>query len=107
VNPASAGDFSLSASPTSRTVFAGGQTTYTVNITRSGGFGGGVSLSTGTLPSGATATFSPNPATGASSTLTLRTSGNTPRGTYNIVITGTNGSLRHTTTVSLTVTFGD
>jgi hypothetical protein len=106
VSSASGGDFSLSASPTSRTVFPGSQTTYTVSINRTGGFGGGVTFGASGVPSSATATFSPTTATGASSTLTIATSGNTPGGTYNIVITGTSGSLRHTTTVSLTVGFG-
>ena len=107
VNAASGGDFSLSVSPTSRTVFAGGQTTYSVTVSRTGGFAGGVTLRAGGVPSGATATFSPNPTSGTFSTLTLGTSGGTPSGTYSIVITGTSGSLSHTATVSLTVSFGD
>jgi uncharacterized membrane protein len=107
VNAASGGDFSLSASPTSRTILQGDTTTYTVTVNRSGGFAGGVTLSAGGLPSGATAAFSPNPTTGTSSNLTVSTSGNTPVGTYSIVITGGSGSLTRTATVSLTVDFGD
>jgi uncharacterized membrane protein len=107
VNAASGGDFSLSATPTSRSILQGNTTTYTINVNRTGGFAGGVTLSAGGLPSGATAAFSPNPAAGASSTLTVRTSGSTPTGTYSIVVTGLSGSLTHTATVSLTVSFGD
>jgi len=63
-----------------------------------------VTLNATGVPAGATATFSPNPATGASSTLTVATSGTTPVNTFTITVTGTSGTLSHTTTVSLTVT---
>ena len=102
VNSTSSGDFSLSASPSSRTVTAGSNTSYGVTITPSGGFSAGVNLSVSGLPSGATAGFSPNPATG-SSTMSVTTNGSTPTGTYTLTVTGTSGSLVHTTTVSLTV----
>jgi hypothetical protein len=95
-------DFTLSASPASRTVSRGGSTTYSVTITRLNGFGGSVSLSVSGLPSRATASFSPNPAT-SSSTLTVSTRSKTARGTFTLTIRGTSGSLAHTTTVSLTV----
>src|SRR5207253_723992 len=54
------------------------------------------------LPAGATGTYTPNPATGASA-LAVSTSGSTPAGTYPLTITGVSGTLTHTTTVSLTV----
>jgi hypothetical protein len=102
--PAPAADFSLSASPTSRSISAGASTTYTINITRTGGFTGSVSLSASGLPTGATASFSPNPATGTASTLAVGTSGTTPVNTYTITVTGTSGTLSHKTTATLTVT---
>jgi hypothetical protein len=95
-------DFSLSVSPASRTVTRGGSTTYTVTINRSGGFAAQVSLSITGLPGGTTGTFSPNPAAG-SSTLSVRTSGSTPRGTYALTVTGTDGSLTRTAAISLQV----
>jgi len=104
VTAAGAGNFSLSATPASQSIPAGASTTYTINITRTGGFTGGVTLNATGVPAGATATFSPNPATGASSTLTVATSGTTPVNTFTITVTGTSGTLSHTTTVSLTVT---
>jgi hypothetical protein len=104
VTAAGAGNFSLSATPTSQSIAAGASTTYTINITRTGGFTGGVTFSASGVPTGATATFSPNPATGASSTLTVATSSATPVNTFTITITGTSGTLSHTTTVTLTVT---
>ena len=66
-------DFTLSGSPASRLVVPGGTTTYGVTITPSGGFTGPVTLSVSGLPTGATGSFAPNPAT-ASSTLTVTTS---------------------------------
>ena len=55
------------------------------------------------LPSGASGSFSPNPAT-FSSTLAVTTGASTPTGTYTLTITGVSGSLTHSTTVSFTVT---
>src|SRR5690348_952930 len=100
VNPAA--NFSLSGSPSSQTVTAGAGTSYSVTITPSGGFSGSVTLSVSGLPSGATGTFSPNPAT-SSSTLNITTTSSTPAGTSTLTLTGTSGTLTHTTTVSLTV----
>ena len=74
--------------------------TYTVTITRTGGFTGAVTLSVAGLPSGATATFSPNPATGATSTLKV-TVKLFPRGTFPLTVTGTSGTLTHTATATL------
>jgi hypothetical protein len=95
-------DFSLSATPASRAVSAGGSTTYTVSIARTNGFAGSVSLGVTGLPTGATASFSPNPASSAS-TLTVSSSTTTAPGTSTLTITGTSGSLVHTTTAALVV----
>jgi hypothetical protein len=95
-------DFTLSASPASQTIAPGGSTSYSVTISPVGGFTGQVTLSVSGLPSGATGSFTPNPAT-ASSTLSVTTSPSTPTGTYTVTITGVSGSLTHTTTVALTV----
>jgi hypothetical protein len=95
-------DFSLSATPTSRTVTPGGSTTYTTSVTPAAGFTGSVTLSSSGLPAGAAASFSPNPTTGTS-TLTVTTSATTLAGSYPVTITGTSGSLTHTTSVQLVV----
>lgn len=96
-------DFSLSASPSSRTVVRGGSTSYTVTISSSGGFSDSVTLSVSGLPSGAGGSFSPNPATTSSSTLSVTTSPTTPTGTSTLTITGVSGSLTRSTTVTLSV----
>jgi hypothetical protein len=98
-------DFSISASPASRTVLQGNSTTYTVTVGASGGFSGTVTLSASGLPSGASASFNPATiTTSGSSTMSVTTSASTPPGTYTLTITGTSGSLTHSTTVTLVVT---
>ena len=97
-------DFSLSATPISQTVVQGNGTSYTVNLAPSGGFSGTVSFSVSGLPSGASDSFNPTSVTGSgSTTLTVTTSANTPAGSYPLTITGTSGSLTHTTSVTLVV----
>jgi subtilase family serine protease len=104
VPQAASPDFSLSASPSSVGVSAGGSTSSTISVTALGGFAGTVSLSASGLPSGATASFSPSSVAGSgTSTLTVATSASTPSGTYTVTITGQSGTVGHTTTLSLTV----
>jgi hypothetical protein len=95
-------DFSLSATPTSRTVTGGASTTYTVSVNPVSGYTGSVTLSSTGLPSGANASFSPNPTTGTS-TMTVTTTASTAAGSYPVTITGTDGTLTHTTSVQLVV----
>jgi hypothetical protein len=100
-------NFTLAGSPASQTVSPGNSTSYSVAITPTNGFNGQVSFSVSGLPSGASASFSPNPAS-SSSTLSVTTSATTPTGTYPLTVTGTSGGLTHTTSVSLVVnTTGD
>jgi hypothetical protein len=104
-------DFTLSASPSSVTINAGYNAQYTVTATEVGGsFNNSVNLTCSGLPAQSQCQFSPggiSPKTGsASATLTIQTKkgGNgTPSGSYVITIAGTSGSLKHTTTVNLTV----
>src|SRR5947209_2267957 len=100
VNPAP--DFALSATPASQSVVQGAGTTYAVSITPSGGFTAAVTFSVSGLPGGATASFSPNPAT-ASSTMTVGTGAATPPGSYALTITGVSGTLTRTTSVTLAI----
>jgi len=104
VNAPVVGDFSVSASPASQTVTAGSGTSYTATVTGSGGFSGVVGLTASGLPTGASASFNPSSVTGSgSSTMSVTTSASTPAGTYTLTITGTSGSLVHSTTVTLVV----
>ncbi len=101
-------DFTVSATPSSQTLNAGGSTPYTVNTSALNGFSGSVSLSVSGLPANATGTFNPaSVSAGGSSTLTVATATNTPTGSFTLTVTGTSGSLTRTTTVTLTVTSPD
>jgi hypothetical protein len=98
-------NFTVSASPTTRTTTAGQSVTYTISIARLNGLDDPVALTASGLPAGATASFSP--ATVASnataSTLTVQTTGQTPAGTSTIVVSGNGKNLTNTTSVTLTV----
>ena len=98
-------DFSITASPGSRTIRRGQSTTYTVTITPSGGFSSDVALSVTGQPSGATATLNPGTVLGGSGTSQLRvsTTSTTARGTFTLTITGTGGGKSRATTVTLKV----
>ena len=97
-------DFTISATPASQTVTAGGSTSYTATIASSSGFNGTVTFGASGLPTGASPSFNPTTVTGSgSSTLTVTTSSTTPAGTYPVTITATSGSLSHTTSVTLVV----
>lgn len=97
-------NFALSLSPASRTVARGKSTSYSVTVSARGGFHGKVSLSAAGLPSGAKATFSRNPVTApGTSTLTIKTGGKTPRGTFTFTVKGTSGLLSHTASATLIV----
>jgi hypothetical protein len=101
INPAASPGFTLSLTPTSQSVPRGTTATYTVNINRSGGFTGAVALSLN--PTGPGVSFTPNPASGSSSTLTIPVPSGASPGTYSFTVTGTSGSLTRSTTGQLTV----
>jgi len=94
-------DYSLSVSPTSRTVRQGRTGNFTVTITRTGDFAGSVALTTVGMPAGWTATFTPASTTGISSALAVKTLRSTLTGTYTFTIQGTSGSLVRTTTATV------
>ena len=99
------GDFGLSVSPSSLSLNRGRSGSYTVSISAGGGFIGNVSLSVTGLPSGATASFSPNPmAAPGSGTLTVRTTLSTNRGTFTLKLTGKSGATSRQASATLSVT---
>jgi hypothetical protein len=97
-------DFGVGAAPATATVSRGQTATYTVTVSSTGGFAGAVTLSRSGVPAGVTVTWSANPvAAPGTSTLRLRTSSSTPRGTYTVKVTGTSGSTSRQARVTLTV----
>ncbi len=98
-------NFALAATPSSQTVNAGGNSSYSVNSSAINGFTGSISLSVSGLPANATGTFNPSSVNvGNSSTLTITTASNTPTGSFTLTIKGTSSSLTNTTTATLNVT---
>jgi len=101
-------DYSISISPSSRTLSPGGSTTYTITATPQGGFTGTISLTVTGLSTDSTSSFSPttiviNDASAKSSTLTVNTIGATPPGTYTVNVNATSGNLQHSTSAQLIV----
>jgi uncharacterized membrane protein len=96
-------DFSLSSSPSQLNVNQNGSVAGTINIGQAGGFSGNVSFSASNLPSGVTATFSPASTNGSFSVVTFTASSTAALISSQVMITGTSGSLNHTTSINLTV----
>jgi GH25 family lysozyme M1 (1,4-beta-N-acetylmuramidase) len=98
--------FSVVAAPPSQSIMRGATTTFAITINRSE-FVPPVTLSlTSPLPSGTTYSFSTNPVTGSTSTLTITTSNVpavTPPGVITPTIQGVGGGLTRTTVANLTV----
>jgi probable HAF family extracellular repeat protein len=90
------------------TIGVGGSASSTVTVNAANGFNSPVTLSVSGLPSGASATFAPNPVTppaggAASSTLTVSIAPFVTPTTFTLTITGTSGSVTQTTTATITV----
>jgi pseudomonalisin len=108
-------DFTISATPASQTVTAGVNAGYQINVGSVGGFNGPVSFSVSVAsttqppPPGEinpTASVNPTSVSGSGlAALTLTTDSTTTADTYLVTITGTaaNGTLVHSTTVTLVV----
>jgi hypothetical protein len=96
--------FTLSSSPASQTVSAGGNAAYTVTVAPSGSFTGAVALSASGQPSGATVSFNPTSiTTSGTSTMTVTTTASTGANSYPLTIKGTSGSLSQTALATLVV----
>jgi sugar lactone lactonase YvrE len=94
--------FSLEEGPYLLSVYQGASATSTITVYDENGFSGSVGLTVSGLPSGVTASFSPNPTTGTS-ILTLIASSSATPGTYFPIITGTSGKLTETTSFELVI----
>jgi kumamolisin len=104
VNPTStSGDFAIGANPNALTISRGSSSTTTINTTAVG-TAGTVNLTVSGLSKGVTATLSKSSVTaGGSVTLTVKVGHNASVTGSNIVITGTEGTNNHSTSVALTV----
>lgn len=97
-------DFSLSASPSTRSVSGNAKTTYTVTVTALGPFSATVTFSVSGLPARTSASFSPTSvAGGGNTTLTVSSRPKAATGTYPLTITATGSGVIHSTTVNLVI----
>ena len=102
-------DFNISATPSSLTIQQGSSGSAQVNIDSLGGFNSPVTLTISSgcpTTSGITCTLSANsvtPPANGSSAVTLSISTTTNTGSYTVNVTGTSGSITHTTSLNLTV----
>src|SRR5439155_943750 len=97
-------DFSVAATPASRTVPPGTGTSYSVSVTPSSGFTGNVTFGVSGLPARTSASFSPTSVAGAgNTTLTVSSRPKAATGTYPLTITATGGGVTHSTTVNLVI----
>jgi hypothetical protein len=94
--------FTIAPSASALAVTQGSSGTDTISVTDLSGFTGSVTLAASGLPTGVTATFGTNPATGTS-ILTLAASSTATTGAATVTITGTSGSLTASATIALTV----
>jgi P2-related tail formation protein len=80
---------SLSVSPATAIVEAGGRVAVEVRLTRTGSFTGAVTFALEDAPAGVTGTFTPNPQPGTRSALTIDVAPGTPPGVYTLRVKGT------------------
>lgn len=103
-------DFTLSASPTGRTILRGESTEYTLTVTGLNDFSGQVTLSTVGLPAGSGAQFTTHTVTldtntgSGQSTLQITTSAETPIGSHTFTVSAESGEIKHSVTLTLTLT---
>jgi hypothetical protein len=102
--PASGPSFSLSVTPPNASAAPGACATYTVTITRSGGFTAPITLSSTQPPGIGPITFNPATVTGTSSLVTVCVPATTPSGAFSFTITGSGGGLSRSASAGLTVT---
>ncbi|MFN0166066.1 MAG: beta strand repeat-containing protein [Bryobacteraceae bacterium] len=103
-DPPAPPDFNISASPASQSVNRGSSTNYTVTVSPITGFTGTVNLSVSGLPAGASATFTPASVPGSgTSTMQVVLDNTTPAGSHTLTVTGTSGTLAHSTPVTMVV----
>lgn len=101
-------NFSVSAVPLSNTIKGGKAARYNVSVTPLGGNTLTASLSVSGCPANTSCTFSPsqlalNGSTASTSTLTVKGSGKTKKGTYTLTINAQVFTVTHSTTVTLVV----
>src|SRR5205807_1669035 len=104
INPAP--DFSISISPATLTATAGSSnSSFAVSITGQNGFSGSVTVTLSGLPAGVTTSPSSpfTVAAGSSQTVAVSVTSTTLAGDFNVMASGTSGSLTHSEQLLLTI----
>jgi cellulose 1,4-beta-cellobiosidase len=97
-------EFTITVSPTTLSLPPNTNPTVTLTVTYVGGLTGSVSLSASGLPSGVQANFSPSSLnTSGTVVVNFNSQSSTPAGTYNVLLTGTDGSLVNSAALTLTI----
>lgn len=97
-------DFTLNASPNSQTVNAGDSASYSIVASPLNSFTGTINLSASGPGGDIFVDLSPSTITAnGSAILTVTTSDTTAAGTYTVFVSGSSGSLNHSTTLTITV----
>ncbi|MGO9588892.1 MAG: beta strand repeat-containing protein [Candidatus Acidiferrales bacterium] len=104
-NVSSNADFTGKIAPTTAAVVPGARASYTASVIPLNGFTGNVTVSVSGLPSGATAQVTPSVVMhgSGSASLLINTTASTPLGSYVLTVTGTCGTLVHSTSIQLNV----
>jgi len=98
-------DFKGIVAPMSQTLVPGGSISFDITVDPLYGFTGDVTVGVIDIPNGITPSYNPTVVKGGSgtTTITLTAANTVPLGNYTGTLTGSSGSLYHTTTVPFTV----
>jgi len=96
-------NFTISASPASRTIVQGANTSFGVLVTRGAGFTASLAFSVSGMPAGVTSAFSPASTSGSTTTLNITNTAAAAPGSYPLTITATGGGVTRSTSASLVI----
>ena len=97
------GSFTLETDGATNALSPGAEVRVPITIARQGGFTGAVDFEILGAPNGLSGTFSPNPASGDQSTLTVSVAQSVAAGAYTLSVRGTSGGESATTDVTVNV----
>ena len=101
------GGFSVSASPTSKTIPPGTSATFSVSVGAQGGVARSVALSASGAPAGTTVNFNPQSVTGSgTATMTVAVPSGVTVNSFTLTVRGTNASQTQSTAVVVNVKSG-
>jgi probable HAF family extracellular repeat protein len=97
-------DFALDLSPAALKLSSGSSGSVVISVAGINSFAGSVALSVSGVPAGASVSLQPTSISGVQTSALTINAGNAALGTHWIVVTGSSGSLTHSTKLRLTIT---